>query len=801
MSMGRPYDKEHHGFEDQPRHLGAGPDGHAVRAEWLSARPRARADAREGPPRGRGPRRSGRRVRVSLPRRAQRGVARRGARRARRPRHLHDLLRPARRPALRQGRPHVARREGPRGGAEAHPGRRGVRRLARRALHHLARGRGLQLPVPDAVRRELGAAHRRHRPGRAALRRARDQALPRAQELRAGDEDPHGQRRDDAARDPQAARPGRGQRPGQHGLAAPDHERREPGRVRRAARRRGPARPPARQLRLGHVRRRQHDRRHRVHGDARGGARAAPRELRRQRRAARHGSLSVHRGPGRGGAPQRAAVALHRRGRGADRRARNARLPGAQGRRRRLRARLRGAGGVTGSAFIGIDVGTTAVKALAVSPSGEVLARAQASYPLSTPRPGWAEQDPEDWWRATQAALADLGVTPAAIGLSGQMHGLVALDAADEVIRPAILWNDGRTQRQCDAIEETVGLDRLIALTGNRALAGFTAPKLLWLRDEEPESFARIRSILLPKDYVRLRLTGEKATDVSDASGTLLFDVGARAWSAPLLELLELDAAILPPALESPEVTGSYQGVPVVAGGGDQGAGAVGVGVTVPGGPLSVALGTSGVVFAALPGFAADREARVHAFCHAVPGMWHAMGVMLSAAGALRWLHDVTGAAPYDELMAEAEAWEPGVEGLTFLPYLAGERTPHADPDARGAFAGLSLRHDRGALVRAVLEGVAFGLRDSLDLVQAMGAGARLGRVSGGGARSEEWLRIVASVLELPLERVAVEEGAAYGAALLGGIAGGVWTDHAEAVSACVRARGTVEPVPEWIEA
>src|SRR5690349_18694030 len=249
-------------------------------------------------------------------------------------------------------------------------------------------------------------------------------------------------------------------------------------------------------------------------------------------------------------------------------------MPAAQGRRRRLRDRVRGVGSVTDPAFIGIDVGTTAVKAIAVAPSGEVLARATAGYPLRTPRPGWAEQDPEDWWRATQTALGALQVEPLAIGLSGQMHGLVALDDADRVIRPAILWNDGRTQRQCEAIEQTVGLERLIALTGNRALAGFTAPKLLWLRDEEPEAFARIRSMLLPKDYVRLRLTGEKATDVSDASGTLLFDVGARVWSEPLLDALELDAAILPPAPESPTVTGSYAGVPVVAGGGDQAAGA-----------------------------------------------------------------------------------------------------------------------------------------------------------------------------------------------------------------------------------
>jgi xylulokinase len=381
------------------------------------------------------------------------------------------------------------------------------------------------------------------------------------------------------------------------------------------------------------------------------------------------------------------------------------------------------------------------------------------------------------------------------------MHGLVVLGGDARPLRPAILWNDQRTAAECAEIEERVGLDRLIALTGNRALTGFTAPKLLWLRNHEPESFGRIARIMLPKDYVRLRLCGEHAIDVADASGTLLFDVAGRRWSDEVLAALELDPAWLPRALESPAVSGeTADGVPVAAGAGDQAAGALGVGVDRPG-PLSVVLGTSGVVFAALPEFHADPAARVHAFCHAVPDEWHAMGVMLSAAGSLRWLRDV--AAPgtdFGALVEEAARWEPGAEGLTFLPYLAGERTPHADPDARGSFTGLSLRHDRGALVRAVLEGVAYGLRDSLDLLRELSVQPERGRASGGGARSELWLRIVASVLELPLERVAVEEGAAYGAALLGGIAGGVWRDAEEATEACVRARGTVEPVPEWIE-
>jgi xylulokinase len=452
------------------------------------------------------------------------------------------------------------------------------------------------------------------------------------------------------------------------------------------------------------------------------------------------------------------------------------------------------------SSLIGLDVGTSSVKGIAVAPDGEVLAVAESSYPLSIPRPGWAEQDPEDWWRATQEVLAALGRDDAAgIGLSGQMHGLVALDAADAVIRPAILWNDGRTAAECEEIESTLGLDRLVALTGNRALPGFTAPKLLWMRHHEPEAYGRIAHVMLPKDYVRLRLCGERATDVADASGTLLLDVAHRAWSPEVLEALELDAAWLPDVVESPTRTGkTSDGIPVAAGAGDQAAGALGVGVDRPG-PLSVVLGTSGVVFAAQDAYGADPEGRVHAFCHAIPGTWHAMGVMLSAAGALTWLRDVADpGGDFAALVAEAEPWAPGAEGLTFLPYLAGERTPHADPDARGAFAGLSLRHDRGALVRAVLEGVAYGLRDSLDLLREVGAPAEIGRVSGGGARSDLWLRIVASVLELPLQRVAVQEGAAYGAALLGGVAGGVFADPAEAVAACVRPGATIEPDPAW---
>jgi xylulokinase len=455
------------------------------------------------------------------------------------------------------------------------------------------------------------------------------------------------------------------------------------------------------------------------------------------------------------------------------------------------------------TAIVGLDVGTTGVKALAISPDGEVLARAEHGYPLSIPQPGWSEQDPEEWWRAAEAALAEVcsGRDVAGIGLSGQMHGLVVLDDGDRVIRPAILWNDQRTAAECAEIEERVGLDRLIGLTGNRALTGFTAPKLLWLRRHEPDAYARIRNVLLPKDYVRLRLTGERAMDVADASGTLLLDVAARRWSDTVLDALELPRGWLPPLLESPEVSGrTASGIAVAAGAGDQPAAALGVGIDGPG-PLSVVLGTSGVVLAALPRYQADAQARVHAFCHAVPQAWQAMGVMLSAAGSLQWFRDALApGVPFDALVREAEQWPPGTEGLVFLPYLAGERTPHADPDARGAFAGLELRHDRGALVRAVLEGVGFGLRDSFELLRELGVAAERGRVSGGGARGRLWLEIVASILAIPLELTAVEEGSAFGAALLGGVAGGVFADVHEAVARCVRVRETIDPRSEWID-
>ena len=432
--------------------------------------------------------------------------------------------------------------------------------------------------------------------------------------------------------------------------------------------------------------------------------------------------------------------------------------------------------------LVGLDVGTTAVKGVAIDEEGRVLATASAEYPLSRPRAGWSEQEPEDWWHAAENVLGRLPEGP--IGLSGQMHGLVVLDAEQRVLRPAILWNDQRTAAECAEIEERIGFTRLVELTGNRALTGFTAPKLLWLRRHEPELYDRIRHVLLPKDYVRLRLTGELAVDVADASGTLLFDVRRRAWSEEVCAALEIPLEWLPPASESTEIAGA----------GDQAAAALGVGIARPG-PVSVVLGTSGVVFSALPAYQHDPQGRLHAFCHAVPDTWHAMGVMLSAAGSAAWLRAVL-AADFADLEAEAAEWQPGSDGLLFAPYLTGERTPHPDPDARGAFVGLSDRHDRGALWRAMLEGVAFGLRDSLELLRELGAQPESGRVSGGGARSDLWLGILASVLGLPLETTESEEGSAFGAALLAGVRAGVFSDAEDAVARCVRPRRRIEP--EW---
>ncbi len=459
---------------------------------------------------------------------------------------------------------------------------------------------------------------------------------------------------------------------------------------------------------------------------------------------------------------------------------------------------------MTSSALIGIDIGTTSAKGIAVEPgSGAVLATAEREYPVSSPHVGWSEQEPEAWVSAAHEVFANLRTKVPevlAIGFSGQMHGLVCLDAGGAVIRPAILWNDQRSAPQCAALEAGTGRERLVRLTGNRALPGFTAPKLLWMRENEPAAYARIHRICLPKDYVRDRLVGGHRTDVADASGTLLLDVGERRWSTELLAELAIPASWLPELAESPDAVGTFEGVPVAAGAGDQAAAAIGAGITGPG-PLSVVLGTSGVVLAATDRFLADAEGRAHAFCHAAPGRWQVMGVMLSAAGSLAWFHDtLVSGVPYDVMLAEAESVAPGSDGVVFLPYLAGERTPHADPDARGAFCGLAVTHRRGALTRAVLEGVAFALRDCFNVVHDTGATTTRGRVSGGGSRSRLWLQIVATALEVPLEVMATDQGSAFGAALLGGVAAGVYADIEQATAASVRVTEVIEPVAGWIE-
>ncbi|MEW6578533.1 MAG: xylulokinase [Chloroflexota bacterium] len=462
--------------------------------------------------------------------------------------------------------------------------------------------------------------------------------------------------------------------------------------------------------------------------------------------------------------------------------------------------------------LLGLDVSTTGSKALLIDERGEVIASHTVSHPLSQPFPLWSEQDPADWWNgmvaSIRAVLAQTGAadTIRAIGLTGQMHGLVCLDERDEVLRPAILWNDQRTQAQCDEITATIGASRLIQLTGNRALTGFTAPKILWVRKHEPEVYARIRHILLPKDYIRFQLTGDHHTDLAGAAGTLLLDVANRRWSGAVLDALDIPAAWLPKVHEGPQVTGVVSGeaaaltglkagTPVVGGGGDQAAQATGVGAVQPG-IVALTVGTSGVVFAPLASYAYEPDGRLHAFCHAVPGQWHFMGVMLSAAGSLQWYRDTLAPGKdFGALTDEAGGAPPGCEGLLFLPYLTGERTPHPDPLARGAFVGLTARHTRAHLTRAVLEGVAFGLRDSFELIKASPAGLiNEVRVSGGGAKSPLWRQIMADVLGVPLVVAEAIEGAAYGAALLAGVGGGVWPDVQTAAIAAVKTGARVEP-------
>jgi xylulokinase len=464
--------------------------------------------------------------------------------------------------------------------------------------------------------------------------------------------------------------------------------------------------------------------------------------------------------------------------------------------------------------LLGIDVGTGGTRAVLLDDAGRVLGAATAEHAeMASPQLGWAEQDPRDWWRVARVAVKEcLAQTNtnareiAAIGLSGQMHGLVMLDAEGEVVRPALIWCDQRTEDECRAITERVGAKRLIDLVANPALTGFTLPKIWWVRAHEPENWARVRSVMLPKDYVRFKLTGARATDVADASGTLMFDVVNRRWSAEMLQASDLRAEILPEVFESPEITGRVlkdgaaasglrEGTPVVAGGGDQAAGAVGMGIVEPGN-VSATIGTSGVVFAATSSPVVEPKGRIHTFCHAIPGRWHVMGVTQGAGLSLRWFRDQFGnGASYDALMKEAAAAPPGADGLLWAPYLMGERTPHLDPNARGALVGLTAQHTRAHVIRAILEGVAFSLRDTFTIFRDLGVPVKSIRLGGGGARSPLWRQIQADIYGMPVELVAADEGAAYGAALLAGVGAGVWPSVDAACAASVHVANRVDSI------
>jgi xylulokinase len=479
--------------------------------------------------------------------------------------------------------------------------------------------------------------------------------------------------------------------------------------------------------------------------------------------------------------------------------------------------------------FVGIDVGTTGTKAVLIDEQGELRAKAVAEYEMHSPAPHWAEQNPEDWWHATQTTVREVireaGIPAreiAGLGLSGQMHGSVFLDSNGQVLRPAILWCDQRTDQECVEITERVGPERLLELTCNPALTGFTAPKIVWLRNHQPELFEKTSKVLLPKDYVRWRLTGEFATDVSDASGTLLFDVRNRSWSKPMLELLGIPGEWMPDCFESPEVTGTIHaeaaeatglvpGTPVVAGAGDQAGGAVGTGI-VRAGVISSTLGTSGVIFAFSERPEMDPKGRLHTFCHAVPGKWHLMGVTLAAGGSFRWLRDTLcleevkqaedeDVDPYEIMTRAAAAAPAGSAGLIFLPYLIGERTPYPDPYARGVWLGLTLLHQKIHLIRSVMEGVTFSLRDCLELMRDLGVPIREIRGSGGGNRSQLWRQIQADVFNAALRTTHMDEGPAFGAALLAGVGTGAWASVEEACDATIRITSEVKPVPEHVSA
>ncbi len=466
--------------------------------------------------------------------------------------------------------------------------------------------------------------------------------------------------------------------------------------------------------------------------------------------------------------------------------------------------------------LLGIDLSTTGAKALLIDTHGRVVSSATTTLNLSTPHPLWSEQDPREWWTATansvKQALATAnaaGEDVSAIGLTGQMHGLVLLDAEGEVLRPAILWNDQRCGAECDEIRARINRAELVQITGNDALTGFTAPKILWVETHEPEIYRRTRHVLLPKDYIRYKLTGALAMDKADGSGTMLFDLRKRTWSSQILKTLNISPDWLPQTFEGHETTGEVtreaagqtglnQGTPVVAGGGDQSAQAIGAGVVRPG-TIAVTLGTSGVVFAATESPLIEPEGRLHAFCHAVVGRWHLMGVMLSAAGSLQWYRDKLACdRSFAELVDDAARVPAGSEGLIFLPYLSGERTPHPDPLARGAWVGLTTRHGQAHLTRSILEGVAFGIKDMFCLMRDAGLGSiEEVRVSGGGAKSSLWRQILADTLDANLVTVNTTEGAAFGAALLAGVGAGVWSNVDAACAQTISTRDHVTPNKE----
>ena len=469
--------------------------------------------------------------------------------------------------------------------------------------------------------------------------------------------------------------------------------------------------------------------------------------------------------------------------------------------------------------FLGIDISTTSSKALLINEIGDIVGSASSPHTLQSPKPLWSEQDPLEWWGAITSSvrkvLKETSVETDAIkgiGLTGQMHGLVLLDEAGNVLRPAILWNDQRTQVQCDEIHQSIGKDKFLQISGNICLTGFTASKILWVQQNEPEIYKKISHILLPKDYIRYRLSGEFAMDKAGGSGTVLFDLESRDWSLELMEKLDIDPAWLPPTYEGPEITGGISqdaskatglaaGTPIVAGGGDQAAQAVGVGAVEPG-ILGLTVGTSGVVFAPTSSPLIEPRGRLHAFCHAVPDLWHFMGVMLSAAGSLQWYRDkLAPGVNFDDLIEESKDAPTGSEGLQFLPYLSGERTPYPDPLARAGWVGLSVRHGRAYLTRSLLEGVSYAFKDIISLIDDAGLkSVHQVRVSGGGMKSPFWRQIMASVLNTELATVNTTEGAALGAAILAGVGSGNWANVPSACQAAIKVVGTTKPNKEQVD-